>query len=309
MAILSILVNHATVFYGFVAVDGWVHAPGDALLGVDLSGPGVATLKVAVAAEHMADDGHATGQYRFCLHGYLHQCPPPQARLLFTAQSGAVVEKSLHELVDTRYSLMGAARLHEQLKSAVQQQPGALLLDVGGRARSGIDYSLDFPSAHCTVFDINPGDNVQVVGDAHRLSQYFGAETRFDFVQSISVFEHLAQPWVVVAEINQVMKPGGLLFISSHQTIGMHDIPWDFWRFSDRAYHALLNEDSGFEVLAAELHEPAFIIPHLYIHSDHAGGEQATGYRSACVLARKIADKRGPVVKHAAFISPVQYPG
>ena len=64
-------------------------------------------------------------------------------------------------------------------------------------------------------FDIHGGEGVDVVGDCHRLSKYF-PEEYFDAAFSIMVFEHLAMPWKVILEINKVMKPGGLLLITSH---------------------------------------------------------------------------------------------
>ena len=61
-----------------------------------------------------------------------------------------------------------------------------------------------------TGIDIVAGENVDVVGDAHQLSEYFD-EDCFDAVFSISTFEHLAMPWKAAIEINRVMKTGGVL--------------------------------------------------------------------------------------------------
>ena len=44
---------------------------------------------------------------------------------------------------------------------------GGKLLDIGGRNRSKIDRSKEFPSFDVTVLDILDGDNVDVVADAH----------------------------------------------------------------------------------------------------------------------------------------------
>jgi hypothetical protein len=56
-------------------------------------------------------------------------------------------------------------------------------------------------------------------------------------------------PWKAVVEINQVLKPGGLLCIMTHQTVGMHDLPSDFWRISGDAWQSLLNVYTGFEIV------------------------------------------------------------
>jgi hypothetical protein len=57
-----------------------------------------------------------------------------------------------------------------------------------------------FPdSKSYTGFDYYPDSNTDVVGDAHKLSQYFGNQ-KFDAIFSISVFEHLAMPWIAARE-------------------------------------------------------------------------------------------------------------
>jgi hypothetical protein len=53
--------------------------------------------------------------------------------------------------------------------------------------------------------DIKVGENVDIVGDAHRLTSLFKAG-QFDFAYSISVFEHLLWPWKVALELNTDFK-------------------------------------------------------------------------------------------------------
>ncbi len=110
------------------------------------------------------------------------------------------------------------------------------------------------------VFDILEAEDVDVVGDIHRLGDYFEAE-RFDAVFMISVLEHLAIPWKAVLEINKVMKPGGLLFISTHPVWPPHALPWDFWRYSEAAFKVLLNEHTGFELVRCNEGLPCMVLP------------------------------------------------
>ena len=107
--------------------------------------------------------------------------------------------------------------------------------------------------------DVHPGPNVDVVGDAHRLSEL--VEGPFDAVYSISTFEHLAMPWKVVLEINRILRVGGLLFTATHHTWPPHELPWDYWRYSRGAFEALLNPHTGFELVRAEEGLPAVIVP------------------------------------------------
>ncbi len=164
------------------------------------------------------------------------------------------------------------------------------LLDVGGRARSYVQKSEDFPHCDVTVFDIHADPGVDVVGDAHELSRYFAPET-FDFVQSLAVFEHLLMPWKAAVEINKLMKTGGVCYIWAPQTHSLHDLPWDFFRFSDAAWSALFNAHTGFEILSTDMSMQVHVVPRVF--PEHpAYPEQTTGCMACGVIARKIGPAR-----------------
>ena len=160
------------------------------------------------------------------------------------------------------------------------------LLDVGGRARSYVQKSGDFPHCDVTVFDIHADPGVDVVGDAHELSRYFPAET-FDFVQSLAVFEHQLMPWKAAVEINRVMKTGGVCYIWAPQTHALHDMPWDFFRFSDTAWSALFNAHTGFEILGTDMSLQVHVVPRVYPETP-ADPEHTAGFMACGVIARKI---------------------
>lgn len=96
--------------------------------------------------------------------------------------------------------------------------------------------------------DITPGPGVDVVADAHVLSRHFEPRS-FDAVYSIAVFEHLLLPWKVALEINRLLVPGGVAWITSHEGFPIHEEPWDFYRFGAGCWAALFNERTGFEVI------------------------------------------------------------
>jgi len=124
------------------------------------------------------------------------------------------------------------------------------ILEVGARNVSGTTRKHLFP--HCvnyTGFDIYEGEGVDIVGDAHELSHIF-PEDSFDFLYSISVFEHLLSPWKVVLEMNKVLRTGGHIFVATHPVWAPHELPWDFWRFPENAFRALFNEYTGFEIIS-----------------------------------------------------------
>lgn len=175
---------------------------------------------------------------------------------------------------------------YEEIKGST----GKKILDVGGRNRSKFDLSQKFPNQSFVVFDIVPGENVDVVGDAHELSYQFPEES-FDFIICNSVFEHIFMPWKVVLEFNRILKLGGKAIISTHQSLGMHDMPWDFWRFSDTAWDALFNASTGFRILKRSLDYENFIIPFV-IREDQLGAEGSAGFESSVVVVQKLSESK-----------------
>ena len=178
---------------------------------------------------------------------------------------------------------------------------GGRALEIGSRARSGnsyrhmVDSSVDYVG-----LDITAGENVDVVGDAHHLSRC--VQGLFDFVFSISVFEHLLMPWMVALEMNKVMPVGGIAFIQSHPAWPLHEEPWDFWRFSKDSWNGLFNSHTGFRLTDSRYAMGARII------SDFAAGTSVqnldnfkTFHLSAC-LVQKVAE---PKVKWEADASDV----
>lgn len=165
----------------------------------------------------------------------------------------------------------------------------ANILEIGSRARSGIIRKGFFNNTDYTGLDIMEGPNVDIVGDAHFLSRIF-PKNHFDFIYSISTFEHLLFPWKVAIEMNAVLKMGGMAFIQSHQTWPIHDAPWDYFRFSEYSWHALFNADTGYELLLAANGDRATIVSCTQSEDFSTFLENQPGYLSSACLVRKIAN-------------------
>lgn len=80
-----------------------------------------------------------------------------------------------------------------------------------------------------TACDAFAGKHIDVVCDAHHLPFEDGA---YDTVLCIGVLEHVRQPWVVAAELQRVLAPGGSLIIAAPFMVGYHADPHDYFRFS-----------------------------------------------------------------------------
>lgn len=131
---------------------------------------------------------------------------------------------------------------------------GLSVLEVGSREVTGKSFFRDRISNY-TGFDIHAGANVDVIGDAHRLSTFF-PEKKFDLVLSSSCFEHFAAPWVVAKEISKVLRVGGYAFIETHFAFSSHERPWHFFHFTDLGLQALFPRELGFECIESGMSSP-----------------------------------------------------
>jgi hypothetical protein len=130
------------------------------------------------------------------------------------------------------------------------------VLEIGSRSVvSNALWKSVIPNCDYTGFDVLAGENVDVVGDAHRLSEYFKPQS-FDLVISFAVFEHLAMPWIVAEEISKVLDIGGFLCAETHFSFSEHELPWHFFQFNNRALELLFCPELGFEIIDSGLDNP-----------------------------------------------------
>ena len=142
----------------------------------------------------------------------------------------------------------------------IDESPEPLsVLELGSRARSGNTNRNQISNRHhYTGVDLCEGENVDIVADAHSLSDHFKPDS-IDAVFAISVFEHLAMPWKAAIELNRIMRMGAIAMFLTHQTWPLHDEPFDFWRYSSESWHAIFNQSTGFKVVEAAMGDEAHI--------------------------------------------------
>lgn len=106
-------------------------------------------------------------------------------------------------------------------------------LDIGAADRwiepllpSRVDYvALDYPSTGCDLY----GGKPHVFADGACLP--FLHES-FDGVACLEVLEHVPDPRAVMSEIERVLKPAGRAWISMPFLYPLHDLPFDFQRYT-----------------------------------------------------------------------------
>ncbi|HEY3568101.1 MAG TPA: methyltransferase domain-containing protein, partial [Thermoanaerobaculia bacterium] len=168
---------------------------------------------------------------------------------------------------------------------------GGRVLQVGARTPPSLVGMPPRPLLRGPVIglDIHPGHCVDLVGDAHFLSRFLRPGS-VDAVVSGSVIEHLQAPWLFAAEVNRVLKPGGLIYHEVPGAWPAHAQPNDFWRMSAEGLRALFGPESGFEVLEARDAGPMAMIPGPTWRQKHLDMPTVPAYGMAEVLARKVAE-------------------
>jgi len=95
---------------------------------------------------------------------------------------------------------------------------------------------------------------VDVVASADALPLPDGS---FDLVLTTQVLEHVADPSGVLAETARVLRPGGALHLTVPLVWEMHELPYDYRRFTTVGLQALL-EDAGFVEVTVRPRNDAF---------------------------------------------------
>jgi SAM-dependent methyltransferase len=73
------------------------------------------------------------------------------------------------------------------------------------------------------------------------------ADASVDIVLSSQVLEHVPFPQAYLKEANRMLKPGGLLFLSTHSYWMYHPDPTDFWRWTHEGLRKEI-EQAGFRI-------------------------------------------------------------
>lgn len=121
------------------------------------------------------------------------------------------------------------------------------LLDIGAGTKAYQSLQTQI-ARHSLWLDRYPRTKaIDLCGDAVRL----GIRTNsLDMVFCAQVLEHVPEPWGAVREFARVVKPGGYVFVSVPLTGYLHNLPHDYYRFTEFGLKHLCLR-SGLKVIAA----------------------------------------------------------
>jgi SAM-dependent methyltransferase len=152
--------------------------------------------------------------------------------------------------------------LFDRFIKQMSETPSLRILELGSRRVPGRDSTtlrrLANPTSEYVGCDFQAGDDVDIVADAHTLSQMLPIDS-FDMILTIATYEHLSRPWIATNQIAKVLKPGGRLYIRTHQTFPLHAHPHDYFRFSTEAL-SLLCQDAGLKVEQTAYEYPVSLV-------------------------------------------------
>lgn len=161
-------------------------------------------------------------------------------------QLGRLLSNLLHPANTTASAQ--TARMVSELRGdsvAAGRRPRILVVG-GGTVGNGLSEVYHDRSIDLVAFDIYASSRVQFIGDGHAMPL---SDASMDGVIVQAVLEHVLEPVVVVAEIERVLRPGGIVYSDTPFLQQVHEGAYDFTRFTDSGHRYLFRRferiDSG----------------------------------------------------------------
>jgi ubiquinone/menaquinone biosynthesis C-methylase UbiE len=138
-----------------------------------------------------------------------------------------------------------AASNVQTLLGELPEQAPVILVVGGGVVGNGVEAIYADPRVRVLAFDIYASPLVQFIADAHQIP--LAAES-VDAVVVQAVLEHVLDPGKVVAEIQRVLRPSGLVYAETPFLQQVHAGPYDFTRYTSSGHRYLFR---AFDEVAA----------------------------------------------------------
>jgi len=138
-----------------------------------------------------------------------------------------------------------------------ERGPG-LLLDVAPQVHKGARPFFS-PKIKIETLDIDPASGATFIADLCNCSGSVGVE-RYDFIVCTEVLEHTRQPFDAVNSIYEMLKKGGLAFVTTPFNFRIHGPLPDCWRFTEHGLRELFKHFEIVELQGLEC-ESRFLMP------------------------------------------------
>ena len=140
--------------------------------------------------------------------------------------------------------------LHDFVREAAASLPeGALVLDAGA---GDCPYKHLFSEARYESADFCQVDKAYgEITHVCDLTDIPVEDNRYDLILLTQVLEHLPEPQDVLREMLRILKPGGELWLSAPLFFAEHEVPYDFYRYTQFGLDHLL-QSAGFALRRME---------------------------------------------------------
>lgn len=131
----------------------------------------------------------------------------------------------------------------------------AVILDVGaGRG----DFAEVYKNRQSVALDIYPYPEVDLACDLAQVNPFKPGS--FDAILLMNVLEHVYEPLALLAQLLQLLKPGGVLVVAVPFMVKMHQLPVDFNRYTQFSLQRM-GDDLGMAVERLEgFYDPASLL-------------------------------------------------
>ena len=157
------------------------------------------------------------------------QTPPSSARRLL-GRWAPTISRNIH----------AGANYHLFARHLLEASESPRVLVIGSRVRgAGMEALEAHPTIELIESDVELGPRPAVIFDAHDIPF---EDASFDGVIAQAVLEHVADPYRVVAELERVLKPEGILYSETPFMQQVHEGAYDFTRFTHVGHRRLFRD-------------------------------------------------------------------
>ncbi len=206
----------------------------------------------------------------------------------------------MREMPHERTSILAFVR-----EAADSLAPGARVLDVGA---GDAPYRELF--AHCEYRTSDWSGSVHeraaeadVIASADALPL---PDASIDAALLTQMLEHVPDPAAVLGEAARVLRPGGRIFLTVPFVWELHELPFDFWRFTPASLQRLLG-GAGFTEIAIEPRTDCFTtIAQLLLNVRHAMGRAPDHHDAEREAAAEVL---GELAERLSGLAPLDMGG